>query len=45
MFAVVAPGLFMPMTPIDLRAEGGPEKLAHSLTQMFVCGLDIPPNG
>lgn len=41
-FDMLAPGMFQPLTPVDLTRSGGPQVLAHYLTQMFVRSLDIP---
>ena len=41
-FAIIAPGMFQPLTPIDVSAPGGPAALARYLSQVFVRSLNIP---
>ncbi len=40
MFSVLAPGLFLPLTPLDLAQPEGGRKLAHSLAQLFMNSLE-----
>lgn len=40
MFSVLAPGLFLPLTPLDLAQPEGGRELARSLTRLFTNSLE-----